>query len=166
MTYDVWWAFCQRPENDGAPLHYDPANLGGATAWGVTWATYQDVAAGCGLVMTWEAFKVLTQDQASIIARKKYWDAIRADEMGPAGIIWADFHYTSGGANRCLQELLGVTADGVVGDETLAALGSLDDPLNRMTEARIAYYQSLNVPQDIRGWTRRANDTLVAAQAA
>ena len=107
--FAAWWAFCQRPENDGQPLHVTPGDEGGATAFGITFATYQEHAVSVSLDPSRDAFETMTQDQAAVIAKAGYWDAIRADEM-PAGadLIWTDFSFMSGGATRQLQSWLGV----------------------------------------------------------
>jgi lysozyme family protein len=167
-AFQAWWAFCMAPDNDGQAIHNDPGDSGGWTAWGVTWRTYRAYAASVGLDPSFKAFRVLTVDQAALIAKPIFWDAIHGDEMPSAvGVIWADFHWTSGGATRVLQGTVGTDQDGVMGPNTLAAIqttytaGGL---LQSMTQARIRYYQSLNDPEFIGGWTRRSNDCLTLAQ--
>jgi lysozyme family protein len=167
--FPTWWTYCQRPENDGQPLHDEQGDPGGSTAYGITYTTYKAHAVALGLDPSFAAFQRMTQATAMVVGRKEYWETIRADEMpGPAAILWCDFHFTSGGATRCLQRMLRVDDDGVVGPETLAALGSSyfqgpGETLKDMTAARIEYDGELRMPKFINGWTRRANDCLTLA---
>jgi lysozyme family protein len=163
--FPTWWGFCERPENDGQPLHRTIGDPGGATNHGFTFATYQADAARLGLDPSFARFAVMTQVDFAPIAQVFFWNAVLADMMpAPVAMIWADFHFTSGGATACLQRALGVPADGVVGtEETLPAISfafGREGPAlaQRLTAARIAYYRNLNLPRFIDGWTRRAND--------
>ena len=56
-----------------------------------------------------------------------------------------------------LQELLGVEADGDVGEETLGAIGkhSLTGLIANLAQNQRAYYRSLDKPTFIEGWLRR-----------
>ncbi len=74
-----------------------------------------------------------------------------ADSMPPAvALIWADFHFMSGGANRTLQAVVGADPDGAVGPKTIAAIGAACGDtertgalLLRLNAARVAYDRSL-----------------------
>jgi len=181
-AFPAWWAFCQRPENDGQPLHDDPGDPGGATCWGFTFATWRADAPRLGLDPTFATFRGLTQARIAPVARAFCWNAILAELMPePVAAIWADFNFTSGGGTACSQRVLQVEPgvvraglrvepDGVVGTEqTIPAIAAAwaDDPpglLDRLTAARIAYYASLGMAEFLRGWTRRANDGLALAR--
>ena len=167
--FPVWWEFCQRPKNDGQGAHCEVGDAGGWTTWGITYTIYKANAYQFGLKTDLQSFKALTQTQASSMARALYWEDIFADHMPPAvGMIWCDFHFTSGGGNKILQGSLGVAADGIVGAKTLAALRQAYAAgpkalLAQFTTARKAYYTSLGQPEFLDGWNRRAEDCLVVA---
>jgi lysozyme family protein len=167
----TWWAFCQRPENDGGGLHNTPGDSGGWTAWGITLAVYQRNAETFDMAPGLDGLRTMTQAEAGILAKPLYWDRILGDLMpGPAAVLWADFAWTSGGATKCLQRMLGVDADGAVGPRTVAALEAAYDVdpvkmLKRITAARVSYDISLRDPEFLHGWERRAYDCLVVASA-
>jgi lysozyme family protein len=169
--FPAWWAFCQRSDNDGQPLHDEAGDPGGATAWGFTFGTYREHASGLGLNPSYDAFRVMSQAQFMPMARTIYWEGIMGDRMpGAAAILWCDFHFTSEGATACLQKMLGVEEDGVVGTaQTIPAItwhwaANPVALLERMTTARIAYDKGLRLPKFTNGWVRRANDALVVAR--
>lgn len=170
-SFPTWWAFCQRPENDGQKLHVTPGDPGGATCFGFTFATWKADAARLGLKTDYATFTRSTPGSLAPIAQVFFWNVILGDQMPPpVAMIWADFHFTSGGATACLQHALVVEADGVVGTkETIPAILEAwakgpSGLLKRLTASRIAYYAGLDLPEFMAGWTRRANDGLVLAQ--
>lgn len=66
----------------------------------------------------------LTRDGAKEIYRKKYWNICKCDELpSPLAIVVFDacVNQGDGAARKMLQIALGVTVDGVFGDETITA---------------------------------------------
>ena len=123
----------------------DPADAGGATNKGVTIGTFRQVF---GKDKTVADLKAMTNSQWHTIFKKFYWDRWRADEIMNQSIantcvdwVWASGSY--GITN--IQKLLGVTADGVVGPKTIAALNSKDAKklFRDIYAARLSYYNRI-----------------------
>ena len=80
----------------------------------------------------------LTKDQATAIYQSDYWDAISGDKLPVSmAIVTFDAAVNSGpgmGA-KWLQSALGITADGVIGPETIAAAQGASDSVHVATLA-------------------------------
>lgn len=149
----------------------DPDDSGGATMVGVTMATYTDYCHKKGYPHpTVERLRSLTYAQWLDILKTMYWDRWRADEIEsqPVAEILVDWVWTSGRHGITLpQSILGVTVDGIVGPETLAAVNRQTPELffGRIVAARRAYIDRICISQSKynkfkRGWHRRI-DALV-----
>ena len=95
------------------------------------------------------------------IYKKQYWDAVKADDL-PSGLDNAVFDYAvnsgPGRAAKDLQRVLGVTPDGSVGSNTLAAAKGKDASrlINQLCDRRMAFFRSLKTWGTFgKGWTRR-----------
>lgn len=152
-----------------------PKDPGGATNLGVTIGT---LSQWLGRKATKAEVKALTVAAVSPIYKRNYWDKVRGDEL-PSGLDNAtfDFAVNSGPAKSVsvLQSILGVTKDGRMGPETLAAIKQHDvgDLINRFCDARMAFLKRLTTyPTFGRGWSsrvagvRKASIAMAAAQAA
>jgi lysozyme family protein len=143
-----------------------PADPGGETNWGITLNTAR--AAGYTGSM-----RALTRDQAKAIYHTAYWDGAQCGEY-PGAIAFQVFdaavNHGVTQAIRFLQRALGVTADGVVGPDTLAALrsASMPDVLARFNAERLQFYSSLpSWPTFGAGWRQRlASNMRYAAEDA
>jgi lysozyme family protein len=134
----------------------DPRDDGGATNEGITLRTF-------GYYFprpTVEQLKRITPDQVRLIYEAGFWRETYGDEL-PRGLdlMVFDMGVTTGPftAVAMLQELLGVEADGDVGEETLGAIGkhSLTGLIANLAQNQRAYYRSLDKPTFIEGWLRR-----------
>lgn len=135
-----------------------PRDPGGATNKGVTLATFRRFVKPDG---TKADLKKLTTEQAGVVYRRQYWDAVLGAVM-PLGIDYAvfDFAVNSGPRKAVseLQKLVGAKPDGVIGPKTLAAVNAagasklLEDYIAR----RLTFLQRLKTwPTFGRGWTNR-----------
>lgn len=101
----------------------DPYDAGGCTMSGITIGTYRHYF---GNDKTCEDLKRLTEDEWEYIFRKGYWDKAKCDQIEDDRIamLVADMCWGSGAvtAIKKVQECLGCTVDGIVGNQTLAAL--------------------------------------------
>ena len=132
----------------------NPKDPGGETMWGVTIA----VARENGYT---GAMRNLPQDVAKRIYRKKYWDAVRAEEL-PAAIRYPLFDAAvNSGPTRAikwLQQALRVNQDGVLGPQTMAAVQTFDASslAAKMIGARLQFMTDLPTWGVFgKGWARR-----------
>ena len=141
-----------------------PADRGGATNRGVTLATFRHFY---GADRTADDLRGMTDAQWLRIFREGYWNRWQADRVASQSLanLLVDWVWASGshGITRP-QRILGVEADGIVGERTLAALAARDpEPLfHQLRAARIAFEEDIvheNPSQKVflRGWKNRIN---------
>lgn len=111
----------------------DPNDHGGETNFGISKRQYPH-----------ENIKDLTEERAREIYRNDYWQACRCDEL-PSPLAIAVFdaavNQGDGAAKRMLQIALGVTVDGIIGEQTItAAFKSGAGTLRRFMAQRMARY--------------------------
>lgn len=146
----------------------DPLDLGGATNKGITIGTFTEYKKRKGLkAPTVQDLKNISNEDWHEVFKGLYWDRWKADEIKNQAVanILVDWVWASGshGIKRP-QRLLGVTADGVVGSKTIAALNAKDPAeLFRMIKAdRIKFIDEIckKRPANNRfkkGWLNRIN---------
>ena len=109
----------------------DPTDRGGATNKGVTIATYEAYCRQKGSPRpTVEQLKNIPDAHWREIVKTMYWDKWHADDIHSQKVanILVDWVWASGiNGIKKPQVLLGVKADGIVGDKTLSAV-NLADP--------------------------------------
>lgn len=144
--------------HEGGYVHH-PEDPGGATNMGVTQATFTGYLRAKGAPN--RPVANITPDEVATIYRGQYWNAVRGDDL-PAGLDYAVFDYAvnSGPARaaRDLQRELGVTVDGIIGQQTLGALAGRDVPalIESLCARRMAFLRRLrHWPTFGKGWTRR-----------
>lgn len=147
----------------------DPDDLGGSTNKGVTLKTYKAYCRRKGYpVPTEERLKNLTDERFCDILKTMYWDACRADKIESQSVANAivDWGWNSGTvtAAKEVQKILGVAADGIIGNITLAAINSRSPlPLfGAIQQARLAYLDKICVSRPanrkyLKGWYNRVN---------
>ncbi|MGH6682684.1 MAG: glycoside hydrolase family 108 protein, partial [Pseudolabrys sp.] len=153
----------------------DAADPGGPTNFGITIADYRKYVKPNASAADVRAMKV---EQAKSIYRSRYWDAQRCDEL-PAGVDDTVFDYGVnsgiGRAKKVLQRVVGVTADGVLGPDTMREVGRRDPVqiIGAVNDERLRFLQSLRTwPVFGKGWARRVVEVrafslqLAAAAAA
>ena len=109
---------------------YDPTDRGGATNKGVTIATYEAYCRQKGLPRpTVEQLKNIPDAHWRDIIKTMFWDKWHADDIHSQKVanILVDWVWLSGvhGIKKP-QALLGVKADGIVGNKTLSAVNFAD----------------------------------------
>lgn len=149
----------------------DPLDRGGATNMGVTMGTWRSVGYdkdGDGDIDVEDLRLLSRNDVIERVLRPHYWNRWRADQITNQSVanILVDWVWASGahGIKRP-QKLLGVTADGVVGPKTLAALNA-QDPMElffRIKNERIRFINEIcaaNPSQNRfrKGWINRIED--------
>ena len=141
---------------------------GGKTMCGVTLATYTKYCKEKGLgVPGAQELRNISYNTWLDILRKYYWDKWKADLIKNQSIanLLVDWTWGSGRWGIELpQRVLGVKADGIVGQKTLAAVngGEPSEVFKKLWLRRRQHFQSiaLNNGQDVflRGWLNRLND--------
>ena len=109
----------------------DPADLGGLTVVGVTYATYKQYCKRKGYpTPTTHRFLSLDYAQWLDILKTMYWDRWKADQIHcqAVGNILVDWVWASGVYGiKIPQRILGVKVDGIVGNKTLSAVNEYPD---------------------------------------
>ena len=141
---------------------------GGSTNLGVTQKT---LAAWRGHPVSKDDVRNLTKEEAIEIYEAQYWKAVGADKL-PEGLDYAvaDYGINSGPARavKDLQRVLGVTADGVIGVQTLAALKgkSTVRVIEDLCGRRLKFVQGLSTYATFgRGWKSRIDGVRTKATA-
>lgn len=143
----------------------DPVDRGGATNKGITIATLRQYY---GANATIEQLKALTDEQWMHIFLCGFWNPFKADDIANQSVanICVDWAWASGTSTaiRQVQSLLGVTADGEVGAQTLTAINKANQRhlFAKIKSARLRFVDAI-VRRDpkqkkfINGWKRRIN---------
>ncbi len=149
--------------------HEDKGDMGGATKDGVTIATWQSMGYDKNHDghIDKEDLKLITADDAMAICKKGYWDKWQADKINNQSIAESlvEWVWASGRWGFVIpQRLLGVVADGSVGQKTLDALNSADPAVfyDTLLHAKYSFIDGLIAahPEQIKwqhGWLNRIN---------
>ena len=143
-----------------------PKDPGGETNMGVTKRVYEEFGGT-------KDMKDLEFEDVMPIYKKNYWDRVKADDL-PAGLDLCVFDFGvnagTGRAAKYLQSLVGATADGAIGPNTLRAVHAyvqiegIEATIEAYQKNRQGYYEKLKTFETFgRGWTRRNNETTEAA---
>lgn len=139
-----------------------PKDPGGETNLGVTKRVYEEHGGT-------KDMKDLTVEDVAPIYKKSYWDRVKGDDL-PSGLDLAVFDWAvnsgTGRAAKKLQAMIGTTADGGIGPNTLRILGEyvdehgLEQTINDYHDVRQEFYESLSTFDTFgKGWTRRNSET-------
>ena len=148
----------------------DPKDAGGATNKGVTIATWKQ----CGYDKDGDGdidvddLKKLTLSDATMVLKRYYWDRWQADKIKNQSVanILVDWVWASGVHGiKIPQRILGVTVDGKVGNQTIAAVNAAE-PSELFKQLWLARKDFLNgivqrnpsQKRFIKGWLNRLND--------
>ena len=139
----------------------NPADPGGMTNLGVTKATWENWV---GRESDEAEMRELTPEKVEPLYKKKYWDAVRGDEL-PMGLDYLMFDFAvnagAGRAIKTLQTAIGVTPDGGFGSMTMAAVQAVDpvELIERFSQAKEDFYRSLTTFATFgKGWLNRVAD--------
>lgn len=127
----------------------DPKDPGGETKYGISKKSYPNVD-----------IKNLTLDQAKTIYYNDYWLPICADKLHDRlAIFYFDCAVNQGAptAKKLIQQHCGVSADGVIGNQTLSAMQKLNDnnDYQFMTLRALKYKDLSNFNTYGKGWYNR-----------
>lgn len=147
MTFDDAVEFVLTVEGGESDDSHDD---GGLTRYGISSVAHPDVDVS-----------TLTREGAIELYRHRYWEPVRCDEMpNPLrlAIFDAAIQHGQTRAVKLLQKSLRIAADGIIGPQTLSALGraSWDDLLVRFLAKRVGFYvEHPDWPVFGFGWSRR-----------
>jgi lysozyme family protein len=136
---------------------------GGATNKGITIATYRSVF---GNQRTIEDLKTITDAEWLYIFEKLFWSKWKADRIKSQSIanLLVDWVWHSGNQGiKIPQKALGVAADGVVGDKSLAAINNYPNEKElfvKLWHEREAFLKRIGTGSQakfLRGWLNRIN---------
>ena len=145
------------------------ADLGGATAYGITWSTLK--AANKAGIAPHDDICKLTVDEAKVIYRKNFWDKYGWEQLEwPVCLCCLDCCINHGGFASILQRAVidcghSIVIDGKFGPKTFSALKACS-PMT-LTKAiyiqRKKYYEKIvarNPSQKVhlKGWLKRADE--------
>jgi len=143
-----------------------PKDPGGETNLGVTKRVYEDFGGT-------KDMKDLTVEDVAPIYEKNYWGRMKCDSI-PSGLDLCVFDFGvnagTGRSAKFLQTMIGTTADGGIGPNTLSKLSDyidengLEETIKTFQSERQSYYESLSTFETFgRGWTRRVEETTESA---
>lgn len=147
----------------------DPDDLGGATMCGVTLATFTEYCRRKGYPRpTIVRLKAITYKEWLEILKTMFWDKWIADQINneSVALILVDWVWGSGKYGITIpQRAIGVTADGIVGPKTIAAVNARDPKqlFDLIRKERLAYIERIckSRPANVKykkGWLNRLND--------
>jgi lysozyme family protein len=140
-----------------------PKDPGGMTNLGVTKAVWEE---WLGRPVSEKEMRALTPIMVKPLYKRKYWDAVRADDL-VAGVDYCVFDVAvnsgPGRAIKFLQSVVGTAPDGGFGPATMAAVKKAeDDPtalIKQYCAKRLEFLQSLKTwPVFGKGWERRVKE--------
>ena len=140
-----------------------PKDPGGRTNLGVTQRVWEE---WMGRPVSEKEMRALTPIMVKPLYKRKYWDAVRADDL-VAGVDYCVFDVAvnsgPGRAIKFLQGCVGVTVDGGFGPRTLAAVKEAEKDPARLIELycakRLEFLQSLRTFETFgKGWSRRVQE--------
>jgi len=145
-----------------------PQDPGGMTNLGVTKRVWEEWV---GHDVDEKQMRALTPETVAPLYKRKYWDAIRADELVD-GVDYCVFDVAVnsgvGRAIKFLQSCVGTAPDGGFGSATLAAVKEAEKDPARLIELycakRLEFLQSLKTFETFgKGWSRRVAEVKDAA---
>jgi len=140
-----------------------PKDPGGMTNLGVTKAVWEE---WLGRPVSEKEMQALTPIMVKPLYKRKYWDAVRADDL-VAGVDYCVFDVAvnsgPGRAIKFLQSVVGATPDGGFGSITLALVKKAEaDPttlIKQYCARRLEFLQSLRTFETFgKGWSRRVQE--------
>jgi lysozyme family protein len=140
-----------------------PKDPGGMTNLGVTKRVWEEWV---GHEVDEKQMRALTPEIVAPLYKRKYWDAVRADDL-VVGVDYCVFDVAvnsgPGRAIKFLQSCVGTTPDGGFGAITLAAVKEAEKDPTRLIELycarRLEFLQSLKTFETFgKGWSRRVQE--------
>lgn len=145
----------------------NPHDAGSATMRGITFNLFRNYADTLGMVKSVESLKTLTEDQAKVIYREEFWNAMQGDlwkDQQLANIVFDGFINMGRRSIRMIQIEAGVPADGFIGINSLQVINNANAKtlFQGYKDARIKFYNDLVEKKPtqkvfLKGWLARIN---------
>ena len=146
----------------------DPRDPGGRTNLGVTqraWEAYLNRS------VTETEMRKLTPEAVKPFYKTMYWDKIKGDQL-PAGVDYAAYDLAVnsgvGRAAKYLQEIAGVSADGIIGPKSIEAIKACNpkELADALCDMRLAFLKRLPTFDTFgKGWSRRVAEVKARADS-
>jgi len=175
-----WEGGLSRDPKDSASSYPNPLKYDGVYGWhtnkGITYKTWESYKGKNAK----KAFFEMSEEDVLEIFKKGYWDKVQGDKIKSQAVANALVSWAWGsgayGAIKQIQRLLGCTADGIIGKNTLKAINSEDEKelFDKMIKARESFFRYItnernarnqaqrtrfrNNTRFLRGWLNRLND--------
>ena len=147
-------------EHEGGFVNH-PSDPGGMTNLGVTKKVWEEWV---GHNVNEKFMRSLTPAIVSPMYKRKYWDAVRGDDL-PDGIDYLMFDFAinagAGRAIKTMQKVVNTVQDGIIGNKTIEAIKKfdLDDLIDKFSLAKEEFYKALPTFKTFgRGWLRRVSE--------
>jgi lysozyme family protein len=144
-----------------------PKDPGGMTNLGVTKKVWEGWV---GHPVDEKAMRALTPEIVGPMYKKKYWDAVKADEL-PDGLDYLMFDFAinagPGRAIKTMQKAIGTTPDGAIGPKTIMALKATNqgELVLKFSKEKEEFYRCLPTFETFgKGWLRRVAEAKVHAE--
>lgn len=150
-NFAAWWSFCMLPQHDGRAD--DTAGGDPPTRYGFTYPTWVAAQRYGGMRDTSMAtFNSFTMTQMGDLAHVFFWKR-QGGSIMPSGVDVSviDWLWTSGGAAYDIQRAFGVTVDGIIGPQTVAAMRAFSTPnavALKVHNMRLQYYEDCGLLVD------------------
>lgn len=138
-----------------------PSDPGGMTYKGITAKTYAEFTGRRLETITEKVMQDISDDTIKQIYKRKYWDAVKGDQL-PDGIDILAFDFAvNSGPNRAikeLQECINVPVDGILGPITLKHLSTfpIEQIIKEYVQARVDFLKQIKTFNVFgKGWMRR-----------
>jgi len=135
-----------------------PRDPGGMTNLGVTKKVWEEWVKH---PVDEKAMRALTPELVSPMYKKKYWDAVKGDEL-PDGLDYLMFDFAinagPGRAIKTMQKAIGTSPDGAIGPKTMQSLKEMNPAqlIEKFSVEKESFYRSLPTFQTFgKGWLRR-----------
>lgn len=161
-----WEGGLSKAKTDMASKDPVPDGTGYHTNKGITWTIWRkEFGTGAQSI---KDFYAMPDSLWNRIYVKYFWSAIKGNDINSQRIadLLANWAWGSGPyrPSIALQKILGVTQDGVIGQQTINALNSANeaDVFNKLKAANIAFFDNLSkqpaYAANRTGWFNRLND--------
>ena len=156
---------------EGTVFENDPTDSAGATRFGLITDDLHEYGLGTNSdgIIDYKDVMALTPETAAKVLKKLYWDYFKADTINNQSV--AEF-FVDGGLTqgriliaKYVQSSLGVTVDGIIGSQTIAAINTdnnIEAVFNQVYQLRKKRYLAIvkakpSQKKYIRGWLNRLN---------